>query len=73
MKWYTCIIHIPRHISPVQLFHTRAINRRAAKKRAKTWAREGVVNPEARADIEVPFVFEGRHDDSETKVGIISH
>ncbi len=73
MKWYTCIIHIPLHISPVQLFHTRAYTRKEAETRALLWARADAPTRGKRIEIEVRFVFEGKHDDSETKVRIISH
>lgn len=57
MKWYTCIIHMPRHVSPLQLFHTRAENATDAVVYATRWMLDGQWTPE---DIDVPLVFEGR-------------
>lgn len=64
MKWYTCIIHAPDHINPVQDFRTRAESARQAVAHALRWIRSG--EPEwwdgAWAGISVPIVFEGMHE-----------
>lgn len=61
MKWYTCIIHNMRHVTPVQFFHTRAENATEAVVKVHRWVLEGEPQwtPE---NIDVPFVFEGLHE-----------
>lgn len=62
MKWFTCIIHMTRHVHPVQLFHTRAEDATQAVVHAHRWILDGEPQwtPE---DIDVPKVFEGRFDE----------
>lgn len=55
MKWYTCIVHVPWHVSPVQYLHTRAETPQEAEKRAEAWLTEP---DKEKPDVE--FVFEGK-------------
>jgi hypothetical protein len=55
VNWYTCIIHFPNHINPVQYFHTRAETRDDAERHALEWATEP-----AFPDVSVEHVFNGK-------------
>jgi hypothetical protein len=56
MKWYTCIVNVPKHVTQVQYFHTRAENPDAAENNAVKWMKYG--DPDMECDVE--FVFAGR-------------
>jgi hypothetical protein len=59
MKWYTCVIHIEHHISPVQWFHTRAENTADAERNALAWINDG--DPDWDSEqVDIPLIFEGR-------------
>ena len=60
MKWWTCIIHNARHVTPVQWFHTRAETPAEAARNAHRWALDGEGELWAAEDVDVPLVFEGR-------------
>jgi hypothetical protein len=60
MTWYTCILHVPRHVSPVSWFHTRAATPTEARKNAERWFLDGDGSQWTYDDIDVPMVFEGR-------------
>ncbi len=62
MNWFTCIMHVPRHISPVQYFHTRAEHGEQAKANAVKFFLDGDGSQFEEKDVDVPFVFEGRHE-----------
>jgi len=67
MKWYTCIIHIEKHVSPVQVFHTRAETPTEAVIRAHRWILDGEQTWTAE-DIDVPWLFEGRLDSPRSEI-----
>lgn len=61
MNSYTCILHIPRHISPVQWFLTRANSPAQAARNAIRWFLDGDGSADwTEKDIDVPLVFAGR-------------
>jgi hypothetical protein len=65
MAWYTCIIHVPRHVSPVSWFHTRAASADEAARNAVRWFLDGEGSRWGPDDIDVPLVFEGRLEPAE--------
>jgi hypothetical protein len=62
MNWYTCIIHVEDHVSPVQWFHTRAANPGEAELNARRWFLSGEGEMWTPDDIDVPLVFAGKLD-----------
>jgi hypothetical protein len=63
IKWFTCIIEVPNHVQSVQYFHTRADSAAEAEANAMRWTLDGdasLEDPQERAAVDVPFVFEGR-------------
>lgn len=63
MNWYTCILHVANHVTPVQYFFTRAVGPDDAGANAVKWLIDG--DPDwTREDIDVPIIFEGRHEPS---------
>jgi hypothetical protein len=60
MTWYTCIVHVPLHVSPVSWFHTRAASPDEARQNAARWFLNGEESQWGPDDVDVPLVFEGR-------------
>ncbi len=69
MNWYTCIIHNPNHVTPVQYFYTRAETPIAAEANALQWIFDGdpeMEKPAKRDVIDVPLVFLGKIEPEST-------
>jgi hypothetical protein len=58
-KTFTCILHVPNHVSPVQTFYTRADSAEEAASKARLWFLDGEVDW-TEGDVDVSLVFEGR-------------
>lgn len=70
MKWYTCILNVKNHVTPIQWFHTRAENPDEAAKHAAKWMSDGGTFGLTLNEFDVSLVFEGKLEPVRTDEGI---